>query len=72
LRQAKAIGCEIDLKHAIFFSARDAVVANPGHNVAGRARLLLFAFMLRNAVRAVDLFRVPTDNFVEMGRLVEI
>ena len=72
LRQAKAIGCEIDLKHAIFFSARDAVVANPAHNVAGRARLLLFAFMLRNAVRAVDLFRVPTDNFVEMGRLVEI
>ena len=41
LRQAKAIGCEIDLKHAIFFSARDAVVANPAHNVAGRARLLL-------------------------------
>jgi K+ transporter len=37
-----------------------------------RARLLLFAFMLRNAVRAVDLFRIPTDNFIEIGRLVEI
>ena len=36
------------------------------------ARRLLFAFMLRNAVRAVDLFRIPTDNFIEMGRLVEI
>jgi K+ transporter len=37
-----------------------------------RARLLLFAFMLRNAARAVDLFRIPTDNFIEIGRLVEI
>jgi len=72
LRQAKASGCEIDLKHAIFFNARDAVVAKRTHNLAARARLLLFAFMLRNAVRAVDLFRIPTDNFIEIGRLVEI
>jgi KUP system potassium uptake protein len=72
LRQARASGCEIDIEHAIFFNARDAVVAKPAHNLAARARLLLFAFMLRNAVRAVDLFRIPTDNFIEMGRLVEI
>jgi KUP system potassium uptake protein len=72
LRQAKASGCEIELRHAIFFNARDAVVAKRTHNLAARARLLLFAFMLRNAVRAVDLFRIPTDNFIEMGRLVKI
>jgi K+ transporter len=42
------------------------------HNLAARVRLLLFAFMLRNAVRAVDLFRIPTENFIEIGRLVEI
>src|SRR3954470_16394282 len=72
LRQAKASGCEIELRHAIFFNARDAVVAKRTHNLAARARLLLFAFMLRNAVRAVDLFRIPTDNFIEIGRLVEI
>jgi KUP system potassium uptake protein len=72
LRQARASGCEIDIEHAIFFNARDAVVAKPAHNLAARARLLLFAFMLRNAVRAVDLFRIPTDNFIEMGRTVEI
>jgi K+ transporter len=47
-------------------------MAKPVHNLAARARLLLFAFMLRNAARAVDLFRIPTDNFIEMGRLVEI
>jgi len=48
------------------------VVAKRTHYLAARARLLLFAFMLRNAVRAVDLFRIPTDNFIEIGRLVEI
>ena len=62
--QAKASGCEIDLKHAIYFNARDAVVAKRMHNLAARARLLLFAFMLRNAVRAMDLFRIPTENFI--------
>jgi K+ transporter len=28
--------------------------------------------MLRNSVRAVDLFLIPTDNFIEVGRQVEI
>jgi KUP system potassium uptake protein len=72
LRQAKASGCDIDLKHAIFFHARDAVVATRNYNLLARARVALFAFMLRNAVRAVDLFRIPTRNFIEVGRLVEI
>jgi KUP system potassium uptake protein len=72
LRQAKARGCDIDLKHAIFFHARDAVVATRNHNLLARARVALFAFMHRNAVRAVDLFRIPTHNFIEVGRLVEI
>jgi KUP system potassium uptake protein len=59
LRQAKTSGCEIDLKHAIFFNARDAVVAKRTHGLLARTRVALFAFMLRNAVRAVDLFRIP-------------
>jgi KUP system potassium uptake protein len=72
LRQAKASGSEIDIKNAIFFNARDAVVAKRGRTLAFRVRLLLFAFMLRNAVRAVDLFRIPTNNVIEMGRLIEV
>jgi KUP system potassium uptake protein len=72
LRQAKERGCPIDLDHAIYFGARDAVVAGRGHGLLWRARLKLFAFMLRNSVRAVDLFRIPTDKFVEIGRQLEI
>src|SRR2546430_2289991 len=72
LRQAKASGCEIELRHAIFFNARDAVVAKRTHNLAAPPRLRLFAFLLCHAVRAVDLFRIPTDNSTQMGRLLEI
>jgi KUP system potassium uptake protein len=72
LRQAKERGCPIDLGHAIYFGARDAVIAGPRHRPLWRMRLTLFAFMLRNSVRAVDLFRIPREKFVEIGRQVEV
>jgi KUP system potassium uptake protein len=72
LRQAKESGCAIDLEHAIFFATRDAAVTTRPQNILSRARLMLFAFMLRNSVHAVDLFLIPTDNFIEVGRQVEI
>jgi KUP system potassium uptake protein len=72
LRQAKERGCPVDLKHPVFFHAGDEVVASPTHGILARARLRLFAFMLRNSVRAVDLFLMPTDNFIELNRRREI
>jgi KUP system potassium uptake protein len=72
LRQARESGCAVDLKHAIFFNSRDVVVARRSQHILSRARVMLFAFMLRNSVRAVDLFLIPTDNFIEVGRQVEI
>jgi KUP system potassium uptake protein len=72
LRQAKGSGCDVDLDHAIFFITRDSVVAARVQNILSRARIMLFAFMLRNSVHAVDLFLIPTDNCVEIGRQVEI
>ena len=62
----------VDLKQAIFFSASDAVVARRSRSILSRARVMLFAFMLRNSVRAVDLFLIPTERFVEVRRQVEI
>jgi KUP system potassium uptake protein len=72
LRQARESGCVVDLKQAIFFSASDAVVARRSRSILSRARVMLFAFMLRNSVRAVDLFLIPTERFVEVRRQVEI
>ena len=56
----------------VFFAARDIVGAKRPHKIVARTYVLLFAFMLRNSVRAVDRFLIPAQNFVEIGRQVEI
>jgi KUP system potassium uptake protein len=72
LRQAKVCGCPIDLEDAIYFGGRDAVVCAKPRSWLVRARLRLFTLMFRNSVRAVDLFNIPPENFVEVGRQIEI
>jgi K+ transporter len=37
-----------------------------------RTSLRLFTLMLRNSVRTVDLFSLPPEHFVEVGRQIEI
>ena len=72
LRQAKDRGCPIDLEDAIYFGSRDAVVCSKRRSWLVRASLRLFALMFRNSVRTVDLFNIPPENFVEVGRQIEI
>ncbi len=72
LRQAKARGCPADLEDAIYFGARDAVVCSKQRSWLVRASLRLFTLMFRNSVRAVDLFNIPAEKFVEVGRQIEI
>jgi KUP system potassium uptake protein len=72
LRQAKDHGCPIDLKDAIYFGSRDAVICSKQRSWLVRVRLRLFMLMFRNSVRAVDLFNIPPENFVEVGRQIEI
>ena len=72
LRQAKDRGCPIDLEDAIYFGARDAVVCSKRRSWLVRASLRLFTLMFRNSVRAVDLFNIPPEKFVEVGRQIEI
>ena len=72
LRRAKELGCPIDLKDAIYFGARNTVVCSKRRNWFVRARLRLFMLMFRNSVRAVDLFNLPPETYVEVGRQIEI
>ncbi len=72
LRQARDRGCPIDLEDAIYFGSRDTVVCSKRRSWLVRARLRLFTLMFRNSVRAVDLFNIPPENFVEVGRQIEI
>jgi K+ transporter len=54
------------------FGSRDAVVCPKRRSWLVRASLRLFTLMFRNSVRAVDLFNLPPENFVEVGRQIEI
>jgi KUP system potassium uptake protein len=72
LREAKGLDASIDLDNAIFVASRDLVVHKRGSKVLRRGRLGLFAFLYRNAVKAVDRFNLPPKNVVEIARQVEI
>jgi KUP system potassium uptake protein len=72
LRQAKDLGCPLDLNNAIYFGARDNLVGSKRRNWLLRAALRLFMLMFRNSVRAVDLFNLPPKAYVEVGRQFEI
>jgi KUP system potassium uptake protein len=72
LRQAKDRECAIDVKDAIYFGSRDAMICSKRRSWLVRASLRLFTLMFRNSVRAVDLFNIPPENFVEVGRQIEI
>ena len=70
LARAKNLDAAIDLENAVWFATRDFVVPEPGR--PGRWRMPLFAFLYRNAARAVDRFDLPWRNVVEIARQIQI
>jgi KUP system potassium uptake protein len=62
----------IDLANAVYFGSRDQVVRKSAKSLMPRWRIALFAFLYRNAVKAVDRFNLPSENFVEIGRQIEV
>lgn len=73
LAAAQEKGCDIDLREARYFAARDDVVAIPrGQKRMAPWRRAIFAFMLHNALHVVDIFALPRRRYVEFGRQLEI
>jgi len=62
----------IDTDNGVYFAARDLIVRKPGHAALSHLRLPLFAFLYRNAVKAVDRFNLPPRNVVEIARKIEV
>lgn len=62
----------IDLENAIYFGARDQVVNKTASSLMPSWRVPLFAFLYRNAVKAVDRFNLPSQSVVEIGRQIEV
>lgn len=72
LAHARAKGCPIDLDDAVYFAARDDVVRKATRPRMSGGRRLLFGFMYRNAVRASDLFELPKNAAVDVGRQLSL
>ena len=72
LRSAKMHGCPIDIGKAVFFSTRDRIVRDRKNRHLRRWQLPIFSFLFRNSVRAVEIFNLPPDNFVEISRQIEL
>jgi KUP system potassium uptake protein len=72
LARARDDGCKIDLDRAIYFGARDEVVRSETAPLLSGWRLMLFGFLNRNAVHAVDRFQLPARKFIEIGRQLQL
>ncbi|WP_375391122.1 potassium transporter Kup [uncultured Sphingomonas sp.] len=66
-----ACGAKIKMMETSFFLSRQTLIASekPGMMIW---REKLFAWMLRNAVTAMEFFRLPTNRVVELGSQIEI
>jgi KUP system potassium uptake protein len=72
LREARARGCPIDPDNAVYFGARYDLVRSKVASRLSRWRLPLFALLFRNSLRGADLFNIPSRNFLEIVRQIEI
>jgi KUP system potassium uptake protein len=71
LAQVREIGPQCKMMDTSFFLARQTLLASARPGMAiWRERL--FAWMLRNAVSAMEFFKLPTNRVVELGSQVEI
>ena len=62
---------QLELQNTSFFLARDTIVPS---NLPGMAiwRERLFAWMMQNAAKPSDFFKIPPNRIVELGTKIEI
>jgi KUP system potassium uptake protein len=71
LEQCRAEGVAFDLMDTSFFVSRETLIAR-GVSEMSAWRERLFVSLSKNAARASDFFRIPTNRVVEVGTQVEI
>jgi KUP system potassium uptake protein len=72
LREAQGLDADVDLEKVTFIGTRDHVIYRRGSSLLRRWRLALFAFLYRNAARAIDRFSLPPKSVIELSREIEI
>ena len=72
LSEAKKKGCTIILDDVTYYVGHETIVPREDGEGLAKWRVSLFSVMDRNAARVTDLFKVPVNDVVEIGREVEI
>jgi KUP system potassium uptake protein len=72
LEEANAEGCDLDLGDVTYYVGRETVVSRPDGKGLPKWKQFLFAAMERNASQVTEVFRLPVDQVVEIGRQVAI
>jgi KUP system potassium uptake protein len=72
LRQAKQLGCAVDLSDVTFYVGHETVLRRSDHKGLPGWQEHLFAFLQRNAAQVSDFLNLPSDATVEIGRQFEI
>jgi len=72
LSAVEGLGAALDLESAIYFGNRDLVTRRPSPPRLPAWQVNLFAFLYRNAVKAVDRFNLPSAQALEIARQLEI
>lgn len=71
LKHVERLGFPIDMMDTSFFLSRETLIST-GRPGMARWRENLFAWMTRNAVSAMDFFKIPSNRVVELGSQIEI
>lgn len=72
VRLCERAGLTIDVDDVVYYVGRTSVVAPKKAGGLIHWRRALFAFLIRNAVRPSDYFRLPPDRVMELGLQVEL
>ena len=72
LTTSKSLGCTVDLDDITYYVGRETIVRREDGMGLPAWQEELFALMERNAVHVSDFFSLPSDQVVEIGRLVAI
>jgi KUP system potassium uptake protein len=72
LAASQAHGCTIDLSDVTYYVGHETVVRREDGKGLPAWQEVLFAAMERNSAHLSDVFRLPNDNVVEIGRQIAI
>jgi KUP system potassium uptake protein len=68
----KSLGCAIDLDDVTYYVGRETIVPREDGNGLPAWQERIFIVLERNSVHVSDFFMLPSDQVVEIGRMVAI